>query len=141
MPEKFDWMAPWIVNILDDHGRINITPRRLVCQSVERGLARPFRWDRLLCGMSVAYPVEFVGEVLVYLSPCVVSLEVENLCDRIERRTIKRSADVVFRSTGHNDPEGMGRGDERMDDAEEVRPLCRVSTFVKPVNNEKSGGG
>jgi hypothetical protein len=35
----------------------------------------------------------------------------------------------------------MWRGDERMEEAKEVRPLVRVPTLVEPIYNENSGRG
>jgi hypothetical protein len=134
-------MAPWVVNILDDHGRIDITPRRLVCQNVKRGLARPFRWDRLLCGMGFADPCELVREMLAYFQRRFVALEVKDFRYRLERRSIEGRAYVEFWSAGHDDPEGMWRDDERMDELKEVRSLFGVPTFVEPIYNENPDPG
>jgi hypothetical protein len=90
--------------------------------------------------MSFAYPGKLVREILVDFSRCFVVLEVKNFRDRIQRGTIKSRAYVVFWSTGHDDPEGMWRGDERMKEAKEVCSLFLVPTFIKPIYNQNPGG-
>jgi hypothetical protein len=89
--------------------------------------------------MGFAYPGELVREVLVYLSRRFVVLEVKYFRHRLERRSIEGRAYIIFGSAGHDNPEGMWRGDERMEEVKEVRPMCRVPTLVEPIYNENSG--
>jgi hypothetical protein len=90
--------------------------------------------------MSFAYPGKLVREILVDFSRSFVVLEVKNFRDRIQRGLIKSRAYVVFGSTGHDDPEGMWRGDEGVKEAKEVCSLFLVPTFVEPIYNKNSGG-